>query len=52
MLREGVTFINRLLLVPYQSTIYLQSTINKHIIQLQRNMDEAQSPIILQNKIL
>jgi hypothetical protein len=50
--REGVTFINRVLPVPYQSTIYLKSAIDKQIIQLQRDMDEAQAPIILQNKIL
>jgi len=50
--REGVTFINRVLPVPYKSTVYLQSAIDKHIIQLQRDMDKTQAPIILQNKIL
>jgi hypothetical protein len=50
--REGVTFINRVLPVPYQSIVYLQLTIDKQIIQLQKYTDKPQAPIILQNKIL
>jgi hypothetical protein len=50
--RESVTFINRVLPIPYQNNVYLQLVIDKQIIQLQRDMDKAQAPIILQNKIL